>query len=140
VVLAEILQVAIPAALASHEHRRKPRAKRVQQQSLALFPQIRQAPVLRSAFWREKGEETFRLSGQCREAENHYSVLVGREAPVRPWSLLAGPSSAWGPGRDLVKKIIRPMWAGTLKGARNRDARRPKRSAAEKRTRTMEAM
>jgi hypothetical protein len=43
------------------------------------------------------------------------------------------------PSRDLVEKIIRLVWASTLKGARNRDALQPKRSAAEKRRRTMEA-
>jgi hypothetical protein len=41
---------------------------------------------------------------------------------------------ARGPNRDLVEKIIRPVWAGTLKGAGNRDSWQPKRSAAEKRT------
>lgn len=59
-VLAEILQSAasLADALSSYGKRRKPRVKWVQQQSLALFAQIRQKPALRDAFLRENGERT----------------------------------------------------------------------------------
>lgn len=61
-VLAEILRAgdSISDALSAYENRRKPRVKWIQQQSLALFAKIRQAPALRNAFLRTKGEETLR--------------------------------------------------------------------------------
>ncbi len=60
VILAEILQgqTSISDALATYDKRRKPRVNWVQQQSLALFAQMRQEPALRNAFLRQKGEKT----------------------------------------------------------------------------------
>jgi FAD-dependent urate hydroxylase len=62
VVLAEILQAgdSISDVLSVYENRRKPRVKWVQQQSVALFANLRQASSLRNAFLREKGEMTLR--------------------------------------------------------------------------------
>jgi 2-polyprenyl-6-methoxyphenol hydroxylase-like FAD-dependent oxidoreductase len=62
IVLAEILQTSpsVESALESYDKRRKPRVEWVQQQSLALFAQIRQPPARRDVFLREKGEKTLR--------------------------------------------------------------------------------
>jgi 2-polyprenyl-6-methoxyphenol hydroxylase-like FAD-dependent oxidoreductase len=62
IVLAEILQTSpsIESALENYDKRRKPRVEWVQQQSLALFAQIRRPPARRDLFLREKGEKTLR--------------------------------------------------------------------------------
>lgn len=61
-VLAEILRAgdSISDALSAYQTRRKPRVQWIQQQSLALFAKIRQAPALRNAFLRAKGEKALR--------------------------------------------------------------------------------
>ena len=70
VVLADTLQNAETAAdaLSSYDKRCKPRVKWVQQQSLAIFAQLRQKPALRDAFLRENGERSlldcFRATGR----------------------------------------------------------------------------